>query len=389
MKVALLSSSLSKKGGGVAEVVLRLGQNLIKLPGMEVEAFGLQDGEIQNDLALWQPIKTTICPVFGPAFFGYSPGLVPALKKSGAQLVHLHGLWQYPSLACRISKLPYVTTIHGMLEQWAIKNSGLKKQIAAAFYENASLKKAKCLQAFTLQEYNDIRKYGLKNPVCVIPNGVDLPENINDLKKQDAPWKNIISPGQNVLLYLGRIHPKKGLTNLITAWKQAVVGSSNKNWNLVIAGWDQGGYEQQLKTLVGKLEIKDSVHFIGPQFEMNKKLVFAHANGFILPSFSEGLPMAVLEAWAYQLPVLMTKQCNLPEGFKLNAAIEIAPNIESITQGLIHLFSKDKENLIEIGMAGKILVTQKFTWHHVSDQMHKVYEWVIGKSAMPQNVIVE
>jgi poly(glycerol-phosphate) alpha-glucosyltransferase len=99
--------------------------------------------------------------------------------------------------------------------------------------------------------------------------------------------------------------------------------------------------------------------------------------------------MAILEAWAYQLPVLMTKQCNLPEGFQLNAAIEIAPNIESITQGLIHFFSKDKKDLIEIGMAGKILVAQKFTWHHVSEQMHKVYEWVIGKSAMPQNVIVE
>ena len=86
-----------------------------------------------------------------------------------------------------------------------------------------------------MQEYNDIREYGLKNPVCIIPNGVDLPENIDDLKKQDAPWKNIIAPGQNVLLYLGRIHPKKGLTNLIMAWKQVMIESQNKNWNLVIA----------------------------------------------------------------------------------------------------------------------------------------------------------
>ena len=389
MKVALLSSSLSKKGGGVAEVVLRLGQNLIKLPGMQVEAFGLQDDEIEKDLALWQPIQATISQVAGPAFFGYSPGLVQALKKSGAQLIHLHGLWQYTSLACRKSKLPYVTTIHGMLDQWAIKNSGFKKQIAAAFYEKAALKNANCLQAFTMQEYNDIREYGLKNPVCVIPNGVDIPEDIDDLKKQDAPWKNIIAPEQNVLLYLGRIHPKKGLTNLITAWKQAMVEGLNKNWNLVIAGWDQGGYEQQLKTLVRKLEMNDSVHFIGPQFGMNKKLVFAHAGGFILPSFSEGLPMAILEAWSYQLPVLMTKQCNLPEGFQLKAAIEIAPNVESINQGLSHFFSKDKEDLSKIGMAGKILVAQKFTWRHVSEQMHEVYEWVIGNAPKPRNVIVE
>jgi poly(glycerol-phosphate) alpha-glucosyltransferase len=85
----------------------------------------------------------------------------------------------------------------------------------------------------------------------------------------------------------------------------------------------------------------------------------------------------------------MTKQCNLPEGFRLNAAIEIEPNVESITRGLIHFFSKDKEDLKEVGMAGKILVTQKFTWPHVSKQMHEVYEWIIGKSTMPLNVIVD
>ena len=75
MKVALLSSSLSSKGGGVAEVALCLGQNLIKLPDMEVEAFGLKDDKIENDLSLWEPINIHICKSIGPSAFGYSPCL--------------------------------------------------------------------------------------------------------------------------------------------------------------------------------------------------------------------------------------------------------------------------------------------------------------------------
>lgn len=389
MKVALLSSSLSKRGGGVAEVVMRLGQKLIALPDMNVEAFGLYDDEIRNDLDIWTSIPIHICKVAGPAAFGYSSELVPALKNSGANLIHLHGLWQYPSLACIKTKMPYVTTIHGMLDSWAIKNSGFKKKLAASFYEKAALKKASCLQAFTMQEYEDIRQYGLKNPVCIIPNGVDLADDIIALKKFDPPWKNIIPSGQKILLYLGRIHPKKGLTNLIKAWKQSQSNGSNnyQKWNLVIAGWDQGGYEQELKNLVKNLELTHSVHFIGPQFKEDKKLTFAHAHGFILPSFSEGLPMAVLEAWAYELPVLMTKHCNLSEGFDSESAIEIAPTFDNIAEGLVKFFLLSDEERTAIGFRGKDLVANKFNWNKIAKQMHAVYKWVLKEGPMPENII--
>jgi glycosyltransferase involved in cell wall biosynthesis len=390
MKVALLSPSLSKRGGGVAEVVIRLAQNLSNLPDIKVEAFGLDDDEIKNDLETWQRIPIHICKVSGPAAFGYSSDLIPTLKNSGANLIHLHGLWQYPSLACIKTKIPYVTTIHGMLDQWAIKNSGFKKKLAAVFYEKPALKKANCLQAFTMQEYDDIRQYGLKNPVCIIPNGVDLPEDIDSIKKLDPPWKNIVLPAQKVLLYLGRIHRKKGLTNLIKAWKQSRSNGPDKyeDWNLVIAGWDQGGYENELKTLVNSLQITSSVHFIGPQFKEHKKLTFAFADGFILPSFSEGLPMAVLEAWAYELPVLMTKQCNLSEGFKSGSAIEIAATPDSIAEGLTKFFSLSNEERRAIGFRGKELVANTFNWNHIAMQMHSVYKWVLNEGPMPENILM-
>ncbi len=219
MKVAILSSFLSRAGGGVSEVALRVSQNVSKLPGVDVEAFGLQDSEIKHDKNLWAPLPISVNNIVGPSFFGYSPQLVAALKSSAADLIHLHGLWQYPSIACLKSQKPYLTTIHGMLDQWAIKNSGAKKRIASFLYEKTALKKASCLQAFTRQELSDIRAFGLKNPVCIIPNGVDVPE-VEHLRTIIPDWKKEIPVGGKVLLYLGRIHPKKGLTNLIKAWKK-------------------------------------------------------------------------------------------------------------------------------------------------------------------------
>jgi poly(glycerol-phosphate) alpha-glucosyltransferase len=277
-----------------------------------------------------------------------------------------------------------------MLDQWAINNSAWKKKVAAFLYERAALRKANCLQAFTMQEYKEIRQFGLQNPVCIIPNGVDIPQNIDSLKTTDPLWKNKIPTGQKVLLYLGRIHPKKGLTNLFHAWNNAKSYAGNRfdNWNLVIAGWDQAGYEYELKILAESLNLTSSIHFIGPQFNEKKQLAFAHADGFILPSFSEGLPMAVLEAWAHGLPVLMTKHCNLAEGFESESALEIAANSQSISEGLVEFFSLCDDSRKTMGLRGRNLVARRFNWHHIAHEMHSVYKWILGAGQKPDNIIL-
>jgi glycosyltransferase involved in cell wall biosynthesis len=220
---------------------------------------------------------------------------------------------------------------------------------------------------------------------------VDLPGDIVNLKLKEPTWRKLINEDKKILLYLGRIHPKKGLSNLIKSWKKAIDKKTNgsNQWNLVIAGWDQEGYEQELKRLVKESGMEKSVHFIGPQFNETKELAFAHANAFVLPSFSEGLPMAVLEAWAYELPVLITPQCNLPEGYEYNAALLIESAVESITDGLIKLFALSETELKRIGTKGKQLVSQKFNWNNVAEQMHRIYKWMLNEGDIPENVILE
>jgi poly(glycerol-phosphate) alpha-glucosyltransferase len=285
-----------------------------------------------------------------------------------------------------------------MLEPWALANSGWKKRLAGFFYEKAMLQGAACLQANTQKEANDFRAYGLKNRIEIVPNGVDLPE----LRISDCALRN----KKKRLLFLGRIHPKKGLINALRAWSQirkpqtAICNSAD--WQFVIAGWDQGGHENELKaicvdlglrianygvaenlklnsyklkTLLPEAEAADVV-FTGPVFGDEKDALLRSADAFILPSFSEGLPMSVLEAWSYGLPVVMTLECNLPEGFVSQAALEIRnPKMGNEKwDGLRALIEMTDQERAAMGMRGRRLVEERFTWPKVVAQMTQVYE---------------
>jgi poly(glycerol-phosphate) alpha-glucosyltransferase len=138
--------------------------------------------------------------------------------------------------------------------------------------------------------------------------------------------------------------------------------------------------------MVLELGIQDSVVFTGSLFDGNKAQAFERADAFVLPSFSEGLPVAVLEAWAYRLPVLMTPQCHLPEGFAAGAALNAEPDVASLTQALRTLFAMSKSDREEMGLRGRHLVEQKFSWPRVAEQMVAVYQWVLGGGQRPDCV---
>jgi len=266
-----------------------------------------------------------------------------------------------------------------------MQNAQWKKQIPALLYENTHLRNAACLRALCEAEAQSIRAYGMRNPVCIIPNGVDLPELVESsaLEVENLPFQKF-AQGRKVLLYLGRLHPKKNVANLVQAWKQTLESrpSAAKNWILAIAGWDQGGYESELKSIAAGT----SVVFLGPQFGTEKDACYRACDAFTLPSLSEGLPMAVLEAWAHAKPVLMTPECNLPEGFAAGAALQIGTAPEQIAAGLKQLAEMNDDDRRAMGACGRTLVATKFSWPQIAAQMRSVFDWVLGGGPTPQTV---
>jgi len=249
-----------------------------------------------------------------------------------------------------------------MLERWALRRSRLKKSIAWLAWAKTVLSRAAFIHALCEEEAESIRNVVQGVPIAVVPNGVELAGGLDasrGLYRRD-------------IIFLGRIHPKKGISSLLEAWSSV---SRERGWRLIIAGWDDGGHAAALKTLAAQLGLGDSVIFKGGVFGEQKDLLFRSAAGFILPSFSEGLPMAVLEAWSYGLPVLMTDECHLPEGFAVNAAIRIQPNPGRIATGLSRLISGMSDAEREaMGARGRVLVEKRFSWDRIGADMGKLYD---------------
>jgi poly(glycerol-phosphate) alpha-glucosyltransferase len=270
-----------------------------------------------------------------------------------------------------------------MLDAWALHNSGWKKRLAAAVFENRNLRSAACVHALNAAEEESIRDYGYGGPVCVIPNGVTIPAAGE--AAGEMPWWMKKAPEKKTLLYVGRLHPKKGLPNLLEAWSR-LDGELREGWLLVIAGWDDKGHQGALRRMATGLGIDGTVTFSGPVFGEEKRAAFGHCDGFILPSLSEGLPMVLLEAWAYGKPVMMTPQCNLPEGYEAGAAMRIEPEGESIREGLTRFLGMGDRERGEMGAKGRELAASRFSWKVVAGELADVYRWVAGQGPRPGTV---
>lgn len=419
MRIGFVTASISRNGGGIFFSARSMAQHLnCPATGNTVEVQGLRDEFSSADAASWNPVRVYAHPTIGMKAIGYSPELLKGLEAGNYDLLHTHGIWQWPSAAVtswqkQQANRRYVVSPHGMLDKWALNRSRLKKWIASSWYERKHLRSAACIHALCQAEADSIRAYGLTNPICIIPNGVDgLPDN---------PLKSRTKSSVKSLLFLGRIHPKKGLDLAIASWnkftRKCGESKSNSRWRFVIAGWDQENYSAQLQKQCDSLgirwlamnieeflaqTIKDShggsdfvsennasgpsIIFVGPAFGETKARLLREVDAFILPSHSEGLPMAVLEAWANGLPSLITPQCNLPEGFVDNRSIRIEPEIESIFDGMCRLGTLSEADCRQMGEKARDLVRKQFTWEYVTTELQAVYDWIIGGASCPASV---
>jgi glycosyltransferase involved in cell wall biosynthesis len=385
LRVGLLTAHLTRAGGGVFTSARGLARALCAQEGIEVEIFGPAEGGA--DLSGWDSLALDSATFSGPGAFAYANRLYPKIQAADIGLLHLHGLWMHTSVVSleysrRLGR-PHIVSPHGMLDPWALRNAGWKKKIAGALFENANIQTAACLHALNTAEERAIRAFGYNGPVCTISNGVELPSQ--DAPEPVKPWWHRTTPDVRTLLYLGRLHPKKGLSNLLIAWSRLDKELQN-GWRLIVAGWDERRYLLTLRRMAQALHIEATTIFPGPLFGDEKRAAFQYCDGFILPSFSEGLPMVLLEAWAYGKPALMTSHCNLPEGFEAGAALPIETNPESITAALEAFMTMDDAKRATMGANGTKLVSRRFTWPVVGAEMADVYRWLAASGPKPSTV---
>jgi len=318
--------------------------------------------------------------------FGFSVGLgkqIPQVVRS-CDVVHIHTLWTFANIAaaraCRGARIPFLVMPHGMLDPWALSRSRWKKRVVGALFQDQDLRAANCIHALNEREVDGVRAYGLKSPVAVIPNGIHFPDF------EPLPPESVFraafpeTRGKKLILFMARLHVKKGLEHLLHAWSRLYRQSSE--WHLIIAGPD-GGFGMRAQELVNELKLKCAVTFTG-NLQGNLRLAaLSAADLFVLPSFSEGFSMAVLEAFACRLPALITPGCNFREAVAAGAAIEVSPDPDDTEKGLRDLLSASDQEREAMGQRGRALVEKAYTRDGVTAQMLELYRWLVGGGERP------
>jgi glycosyltransferase involved in cell wall biosynthesis len=291
-------------------------------------------------------------------------------EQKKCNLIHLHGMWApllaIAALVAHRLSIPLVIAPHGCLEPWALNYKYRKKWLALLFYQKPVLCSASLFIATANQELESIRRLGLRQPIAVIPNGVDIgsPPNRDTYKEAKT------------ILFLSRVNPKKGLLDLVEAWARI----RRPGWRIVIAGGDEDGYRAKVEALIRAKKLQADFEFVGFVEGASKKACFDDADIFILPTYSENFGIAVAEALASELPVITTTGAPWQDLIEYRCGWWVEPGVQGVSDALVKAMNCDPEELMEMGRRGRQLVIKKYSWHRVGTNALAVSEWLLDPS---------
>lgn len=297
-------------------------------------------------------------------------------------VVHVHAVWNFPSwwaMRCAYrSKVPYVVGPQGSFDPWALRQNRFGKRLYGAITEVPYFRRASRMQALTAKEAEQIRAFGIDIRTEIIPNGID--GRLLERTPRPEPVRFGFTEGTRTLLFLSRIHPKKGLDMLIDA--VARIRQRIPALRIVIAGDDAGsGYLQVMRDRCEQAGVQDIISFIGEVQGSEKLETLSACDGFILPSYSEGLPVAAIEAMGMGLPVITTDQCNVPEIAENDAGFVVGATTSEIANAIVELFAAPEVRRRAVGANARRLVRERFTWDGIAGRALDLYEAMVSEAA--------
>jgi glycosyltransferase involved in cell wall biosynthesis len=301
------------------------------------------------------------------------------LRPGGFDLILIHATWGDPgrmvAAAAKRTGTPYICYTHGGFEPWAWRHHYWKKQIYWRLIEKRILMGAAGIVVCNEAETAQLRALGVRTPIRRIPWGVELPapEQTPSRERLEAFFPSLAA--RSFVLFLSRLHPKKGLDLLIPAF--AALARDFPDWLLVLAGPDEGGYRAVLENLVKELGLADRLVFIGMVTGEAKAALLTHADLFVLPSYSEGFPVVVAEAMGWGLPLVITETCYVPEVEREGAGLVVKPEKASLTAALQEMLRDD--NLRHTCSANALQLARKhFAWEAVARKSLDFYQEVMA-----------
>jgi glycosyltransferase involved in cell wall biosynthesis len=311
----------------------------------------------------------------------FSLKFIDKIRQEETDLIHIAMLFDFYSIATYFSKKPYLVSLHGtfMKEKFNLRKfKKLKKNFYMSIIGKKILKKAKFIHLLTQEEKEHFLEFypEFESKIRVIPNGLDLSQFEVDLNKSDLIKKYPHLKDKKIILFLSRINWIKGLDILIPAF--AKLYKEDKNFHLLIVGKDDGdGYEKKVKQWVNNYGLLDAVTFTGLLTGKDKLMAFYGSDIFVLPSYSEGLSTAVIEAMACGIPIVVSDKVGISkEIMQYNAGTVVKTNVDDVYNGIKNVF-QNLDKAKDMALNAKRMVYKLYDINKVADEMIKMYEEAI------------
>ncbi|NJN74559.1 MAG: glycosyltransferase, partial [Limnothrix sp. RL_2_0] len=308
--------------------------------------------------------------------FVFSSDLILWVAKNlkNYDVVHTHNVFSPMMLAvrwlCDRQNIPYITTTHGMLEPWALANKSSKKKLYYEWFEAKSLQKSGAIHTLNQQEFDNIQALGFSH-LKILPNGIRQ-SDFERLPDPEIFYQHFPeTKNKDLILFLSRVDPKKGLDLLIPAFGK--IRSLFPNSHLVIAGPDSVAFLPTVESYLQEANCENDVTITGMLTGDLKQAALAAATVYALTSYSEGFSMSVLEAMASCLPCVITKPCNFPEAGEAGVAKVVDIDVEAIADALSELLA-DLPKARAMGCLARDFVFQGYTWNKISIKLIALYE---------------
>lgn len=370
MRICIFTASIDKKDGGPSRSVPILAKGLAEI-GVETTLLTGCSNEMNTHLLDNTSVEVKTIPQ------NISLRHLERVMLEGKyDLIHGQNLWTplYNKMArvARKHGIPYMMTPRGCLKPWCMKQKRFKKMIAFHLYQKKDLQKASCVLATATMEADNMRALGISAPIAIIPNGIDVSEypcrplnSKNHIKKQ--------------IVFLSRIHEKKGIEFLIEAWEQ--LHRKYSDWNVTIAGNGEVAYIAALKKMIEDKGLGSTIKIIPPVFGEDKRKLYSESSLFVLPTFSENFGMVIAEAMSCGVPVITTNGTPWQELNDLRLGWCINLSLDNLVKAISEAIALGVDTLFEMGQQCSRHIYDTYQYKEVALKNQMVYEWlVLGKN---------